>query len=372
HEWFTYVANMASTLLPEQAIPPIDVDDTPTPTLDEIADLVPTETPTPEPTATPTITPSPTPIRVPGVPTATPAPPDYEMPFSGEQLAYASLRSSTVSKTNSQIWLYSFADGSEEQLTDMEGGACQPNWSPDGRLLAFISPCLGNQRIYIDALIYVLDMETGEITPLAVEEGSFDPAWSPDGSSILFTKAESILKSGIYRINTIDSTIDKMFEGERTSYNPAWSPEGDRFVFASNNAGHHFLYIMENDPEAEAQLFARITERQYVKPSWSIKDTIVFSTGSLDSFMSMWEMPASMLGATDLNYEEVPANPDTNRVPELDPDFNFNAHWIAYESWPDGENRDIYILREDGLLVLRVTYDERDDFDPAWRPYPGP
>ncbi len=113
----------------------------------------------------------------------------------------------------------------------MEGGACQPDWSPDGRLLAFISPCPGNQRIYIESMIYVLDMETGEITQLAVEEGSFDPAWSPDGSSMLFTKAESVLKSGIYRINTIDSTIEEMFVADRTSYNPAWSPEGDRFVF---------------------------------------------------------------------------------------------------------------------------------------------
>jgi Tol biopolymer transport system component len=189
---------------------------------------------------------------------------------------------------------------------------------------------------------------------------------------MLFTSAESILRSGIYRINTIDSTIEEMFKSDRTSYNPAWSPQGDRFVFASNSSGHHFLYIMENDPKADPQLFARIRERQYVKPSWSVKDMIVYSTGPLDSFMTMWQMPASMLGASDLKYAETPINPNTNRQPELDPDFNFNAHWIAYESWPDGQNRDIYILREDGLLILRVTTDPRDDFDPAWRPYPRP
>lgn len=226
--------------------------------------------------------------------------------------------------------------------------------------------------MYLDSLIYVMDMDTREVIQLAVEPGSFDPAWSPDGTSILFTQAVSLSSAKIYRISTADSTIDEMTKGNFLSFNPAWSPDGTRFVFTSNNAGYYYLYIMDNDPEASPVLFARLNDRQYLKPTWSQDGMIVYSRGPLDSFQSMWQMPVSMLGASDARYEEVPVNPNTVRQPELDPDFNSSGNWIAYESWPDGVNRDIYIIRVDGLLVMRVTEDARDDFDPAWRPYPAP
>ena len=129
---------------------------------------------------------------------------------------------------------------------------------------------------------------------------------------------------------------------------------------------------MENDPEATAELFARNTEKFYVEPTWSVHNQIVFSEGPLDSFLSMWRMPVSMLGATDFIYKEEMVTAGTGRVPELDPHFNSSGHWIAYESWPDGQNRDIYIIRDDGEVIFRITEHSRDDFDPAWRPYPRP
>ena len=368
-DWMEWAFQYTPTPFIATETPTTTPTDTPTPTNTVTASptLTPTLTNTPTPTMTATVTPTPTPIRVPGLPTPTELPIDYLEPFEAEQIAFASVRSGSV-----QIWLYSFADEAFEQLTDVPFGACQPAWSPDGRLLAFISPCVRNQRIYEDAFIFVLDMETREIVQLAVEEGSFDPAWSPDGSSMLFTKAESGARSGIYRINTSDSSIDQMILGQRLAFNPAWSPEGDRFVFASNNAGYYFLYIMENEPGGAAELFARNRDRVYVKPTWSVHNQIVFSEGPLDSFLSMWRMPASMLGATDFIYEEKLVSADANRVPELDPDFNSTGHWIAYESWPTGDNRDIYIMREDGEVIIRITDHSREDFDPTWRPFPRP
>lgn len=287
-------------------------------------------------------------------------------------MAFASFRENSTDVNSVQIWLHDFESGTDRQLTEMEGGACQPDWSPDGRLLAFVSPCPKNQRIYLESLIYVLDIESGAVTQLAVEPGSFDPAWSPDGASMLFTRAESILESGIYRIDTSDSSITLLTKGQQLSFNPAWSPDSQRLIFSSNNAGYFFLYIMENNPLASAEVFARTTDRLYVKPTWSNKDVIVFSKGPEDSFLTMWQMPASMLGATDFSYEEITLNPDTVRNPELDPDFNSSGNWVAYEGWPDGINRDIYIIRDDGLLIIQVTENDVDDFDPAWRPYPRP
>jgi hypothetical protein len=291
------------------------------------------EQPTSTSTTTPTMappTPTPTLIPLPGLPTPTDAPPDFEGPFPSEAIAFASTRINPP-----QIFLYSFADGSVTQLTEMNKGACQPEWSPDGRRLAFISPCQGNQRVHEDSFIFVLELETGEVVQLAVEEGSFDPAWSPDGTSILFTKAESAIESGIYRLTLVNGKIDLMSKTERLSYNPAWSPDGSQLVFSSNRSGNFFLYMMSNLPGAEPVVFANTESRAYIKPTWSVDDIIVYSRGPVDSFPSIMFMPASMLGVSDLLYKEEWLNVKTTREPELDADFNPNGHWVAYESWPD-------------------------------------
>src|SRR6267143_5766873 len=65
------------------------------------------------------------------------------------------------------------------------GGALRdhsPEWSPDGRKLAFIS------RVGAADQLFVLDVTTGGTAQQlsAVPEGASAPAWSPDGSRIAF------------------------------------------------------------------------------------------------------------------------------------------------------------------------------------------
>jgi dipeptidyl aminopeptidase/acylaminoacyl peptidase len=57
-----------------------------------------------------------------------------------------------------------------------------PEWSPDGRRLAFIS------RVGPADQLFVLDFATGDTRQLSsVAEGAAGPKWSPDGSRIAFT-----------------------------------------------------------------------------------------------------------------------------------------------------------------------------------------
>ena len=57
-----------------------------------------------------------------------------------------------------------------------------PEWSPDGRRLAFIS------RVGPADQLFILDFATGETRQLSsVAEGAAGPQWSPDGSRIAFT-----------------------------------------------------------------------------------------------------------------------------------------------------------------------------------------
>ncbi len=45
-----------------------------------------------------------------------------------------------------------------------------------------------------------------------------------------------------------------------------------------------------------------------------------------------------------------------------------DGNWLAFESWPDGSNHDIFIMTINGANLVRLTTDKDFDFGAAWRP----
>ncbi|MBE0698782.1 MAG: serine/threonine-protein kinase, partial [Anaerolineaceae bacterium] len=136
----------------------------PTQTADASLVILPSTTsPTLEPTGIPTsvsnetLVPSPTPIG-----------------GGAGQIAFASDRTGVM-----QVWLVNAdqINPSPRQITNLQEGACQPTWSPDGNRLAFTSPCLAKQDTYPGAGIYITDLSKPEEAPTKVItslEGDFD------------------------------------------------------------------------------------------------------------------------------------------------------------------------------------------------------
>jgi dipeptidyl aminopeptidase/acylaminoacyl peptidase len=85
-----------------------------------------------------------------------------------------------------EIWLVDTATGLTRQLTNAKKSSSGPDWSPDGRQIAFVSDRLDKQQIWL------INPAGGEAEQLTSEEdgvsGSFE--WSPDGKQIAFTKTE--------------------------------------------------------------------------------------------------------------------------------------------------------------------------------------
>ncbi len=140
----------------------------------------PTKTVAPPPLPSPTETAAPYPA-----PTAAPTP----TPVGGGygQLAFVSDRTGVP-----QIWMMD-ADGTNlRQITSVPSGACQPNWSPDGNQLVFISPCHGKSELYPGASLFTINVDGSNLQPLPLApEGDFDPTWSSDGKKIAFTSLRS-------------------------------------------------------------------------------------------------------------------------------------------------------------------------------------
>ncbi|MGP4114474.1 amidohydrolase family protein [Streptomyces sp. 4N509B] len=92
-------------------------------------------------------------------------------------------------------------DGSElRQLTDGPFDDRAPAWSPDGTRIAFASERGGDTVAGSPYRVWVLDLGTGDLTPVTglpgqdgpLQEGhweDFDPTWSPDGRRLTFVRA---------------------------------------------------------------------------------------------------------------------------------------------------------------------------------------
>jgi Tol biopolymer transport system component len=152
-------------------------------------------------------------------PTATPLGGGYG------QIAFASNRFGAP-----QIFIMD-ADGSHpQQVTNMADGACQPNWSPDGLRIVFISPCLERTDLYPGSSLFIVNADGNGLTALPTAAGGdFDPAWSPDGGRIAFTSLRDGY-SQVYVMNLADSTATRLNEtsSDIQAHQPAWSPTGRR------------------------------------------------------------------------------------------------------------------------------------------------
>lgn len=104
----------------------------------------------------------------------------------GKWLAFGSSR-----EDDFEIYRLELATGKQERLTESPGLDVRPRYSPDGKRIAFVSRRDGNPEIYL------LDLAPRSLSRLTDHPEVDDyPAWHPDGRS-LFAIGE---RDGAYRI----------------------------------------------------------------------------------------------------------------------------------------------------------------------------
>ncbi len=122
-------------------------------------------------------------------------------------------------------------DGSERlQLSFSPMFADMPEWSPDGKQIAFMAAAPGKPW-----QVYMVSAEGGGLQQVTTGEHSqSDPQWSPDGNSLAFDRAPfpgpSGLSCAIYRTDLRTHSVSAL-AGSDGLFSPLWSPDG-RYIVA--------------------------------------------------------------------------------------------------------------------------------------------
>jgi TolB protein len=226
------------------------------------------------------------------------------------------------------LWTQSIESTEADELTVGPGYDFQPDWSPDGKHIAFV-------RYRDDALeLAQVDVASGEVTALTSNKAvNVEPRWSPDGQRLAWVSTAGTGHFHVFvaaadpqglsghavwpeRRSVVARYYYSPFDHELS---PTWSPDGKELIYVGNpetTYGTGALWRRALSDTAEPRA-VRIEETTWkARPAWSPDGKrVLYASYAGRQWHQLWITPAA--GAGD-------------PIPLTFGDFdNTGAHWSA-------------------------------------------
>jgi len=275
------------------------------------------------------------------------------------QLAFASNRDGLP-----QVYIMNIDGTGVLKVTDLSDGACQPSWSPDGKQLAFTSPCRANRNLYAGSSVWIINVDGSGLRALAsAPGGDFDPSWSPIGDKVALTSLEDG-RPQIYVMNVDGTGRTNLSNNRASDSDPSWSPSGSQIIFTSIRNKVAEVWIVPAGG-GDAARFSRSGEREDSQPSWSPDG----------KYVAFDQVVGGVSRLVAMQYKEGDS-PESRICPEgplsvqpmAEPAWSPDGQWLAFETWPTGVDHEIALVTSSCANYTELTSHTGLNFDAAWRP----
>lgn len=263
------------------------------------------------------------------------------------RIAY--IRHDGKGKDSSWNLMIADSDGANTQaLVKSSKLLMSPDFSPDGRRIAYVQFEHDKSRIYIQ------NVDTGERKILLTHEGiNGAPAFSPDGNRLAVVLSTRPGDPDIYVVDPAANKVTQLTRSPAIDTEPAWTPDGKHIVFTSDRGGSPQLYEI---PVAGGKA-KRITwngsynARAAVSPDGKSVALVHRENGSLK------------IGLLDLATGNMSML--TNGPTDVSPSFAPNGAMILY-STGSGDQRRLATVSVDGQVHEELTGSAGALSQPVW------
>jgi TolB protein len=259
---------------------------------------------------------------------------------------------------NKEIYRVTISGAGLKNLTSYSGSDDQPDWSPDGKKIAFVRVGVG-----IGHNIWVMDADGSN--PMSLTTGlstpNDDPEWSPDGKKIAFVRDFGDGKSGglgkeIYVMNSdFGGSQTNLSNSKGDDLWPRWSPSGAKVGFLGHhdalNSFKQNLFTMNANGTGVTQLTFSSFNEDFC---WSPDGSKIAITSALDNSSPppLYVLPSAGGPMTKLT---------TNGAPNYQCEWSYDGARIAWlVSGPDVDS--IWVMNSDGTNQLGLNYGSQ----PSW------
>lgn len=255
---------------------------------------------------------------------------------------------STVEKRDvKEIYVADYDGANPRRITINRTMNLAPNWSPDGRSIAYTSYRTGIADILISN-IYAGTMES----PTKGVGQNFLPVFSPDGSKIAFMSNRDG-NNEIYVMNRDGSNVVRLTNNPEIDVTPTWSPNGNQIAFTSERTGTPQVYTINADGSG----LRRITSESYAdRATWSPPplNEIAFTARTGPGF------DIKILNIATGETRQITFGEGSNESPAWAP----NGRHMAFMSTRAGKSQ-IFTVDRDGKNLRQITRDGNNTY-PNW------